>query len=367
MAALPPPWPPAAASESLLHVAPMLAVTDRHYRHLCRLLSARAVLWTEMVHADAVTHAAASVLPFDHGGPAVLQLGGSCPAALASAARAGADAGYGEVNLNCGCPSGKAVAKADASRCFGAALMKQPALAGECLRRMSESAGVPVSVKCRLGVDDAAEYEDLARFVAAATEEEGGASHVVVHCRAALLGGLGGASSRGGRRAAGGGHGKPALSPAANRSVPPLRPALVYRLKADYPRLRVTLNGGVASLDDALGHLEGGKVDGVMLGRALQRNPLLLGAVDERLHGAPPRPPGFEAAALRAYRSYVERAAAAAAEGGGGAAAAVRVRSKAGRHLGIAAVARVLRVMEAEEDVAFVPGVNEEGVGVAID
>jgi len=296
----------------LLHVAPMLAVTDRHFRYLARLLSRHAVLWTEMVHADAVTHNAA-LLHFDRQEhPVVLQLGGSDPSVLAVAAAAGAAHGYDEINLNCGCPSAKVCHKRDESLCFGARLMLEPEHAGECLRRMAEAVDVPVSVKCRLGVDQRAEYEDLREFVEAVTRDSG-VRHVVVHARAALLGGL---------------------STQANRRVPPLRHEAVYRLKEEFPGLRVTLNGGVDSLQAAKEHLAAG-VDGVMMGRALQKNPLLLSTVDQLFYGEPAGAARPLAQVFQCYGRYVDAQAAAAGE-----AHAARTRAKAERHLGIAAVAK---------------------------
>ena len=293
--------------EQPLHVAPMLAVSDRHFRYLCRLLSRRATLWTEMIHADAVTHNAAGVLPFDgfeH--PVVCQLGGSRPASLAAAALAAEAAGYDELNLNCGCPSAKVCRKGDEELCFGAKLMLQPELAAECLRRMQEAVDVPVSVKCRLGVDSHAAYSDLFAFVDAVTAESG-VRHVVVHARAALLG--------------------VRVSTSKNRTAPPLDYESVYRLKREMPGLRVTLNGGVTSLEAGALHLADGKVDAVMLGRAFQHNPLLLREVDALFYGST-EPPVETAQVLCSYERY---AASLANES---------MRRKAGRHLKIGALER---------------------------
>lgn len=308
-----------------LYLAPMLAVTDRHFRQLCRLLSQRTVLWSEMVHADAVTHNS-TLLPCDSAfqAPCVLQLGGSCPATLARAALLAQDAGYTEVNLNCGCPSGKVCHKADEAACFGAVLMRQPELAGECLRRMAEAVDVPVSVKCRLGVGPQADYDSLLAFVAAATAASG-IRRVTVHARAALLTGL---------------------SPAANRTVPPLQHGAVYRLKRELPGLHVTLNGGITDLASAGRHLAAG-VDGVMLGRALQRNPLLLAGADALLAGEALSREALaarQAEAIGLYRQYIDGAVVAAEragrEGLAPAYAGAQTRQRAERHLGIAAVAR---------------------------
>ena len=272
-------------SAGLLHVAPMLAVTDRHHRYLCRLLSRRTVLWSEMVHADAVKHAGAELLPFSHDGPCVFQLGGSSPSALAAAAAAEA-CGYGEVNLNCGCPSAKVCDKQDAASCFGARLMLDSGLAGECLRRMAEAVDVPVSVKCRLGVGASAGYDDLCSFVETVVADSG-IRHVVVHARAALLDG--------------------GVSTSANRRVPPLRHDHVYRLKGDHPSLRITLNGGVESFEQAASVLHDGNVDSVMLGRAVRKDPWLLTRVDGELHGDEAAEPRLRASSIvAAYREYVE-------------------------------------------------------------
>jgi len=302
----------------VLHVAPMLAVTDEHHRALCRLLSSSATLWTEMVHADAVKHNAAAVLPPNRLGRVVCQLGGSQPAALAAAALAAQDAGYSEVNLNCGCPSAKVCRKGDERLCFGAKLMLQPALAAECVRRMAEAVDVPVSVKCRLGVDARAEYEDLLAFVDAVGAGTG-LSHVVVHARAALLG--------------------VRVSTSKNRSAPPLDYGAVYRLRREQPRLRVTLNGGVQSLEAAEEHLRDGKVDGVMLGRAVQHNPLILRDADARFYAAR-APPPRTAHVLATYEAYCAGLQ------------SERARRKALRHLGIGALERAAAWLKTQPDAA---------------
>ena len=314
-------------TDGCLHVAPMLAITDRHFRHLCRLLSRRAVLWTEMIHADAVRHNADAVLPYDstqH--PVVVQLGGADPSSLAHATRVCADEyGYDEVNLNCGCPSARVTSKQrEEEKCFGARLMLRPAHTAECLRRMVETVDCPVSVKCRLGVDDCAEYENLVSFVEAVAADSG-VRHVVVHARAALLNGIG---------------------TIANRRIPPLRYELVYRLKSDFPGLRVTLNGGIDSLEKAREVLDAGNVDGVMLGRAIQHNPLVLARVDDMLDsGTVPSAPDAARlhAALLSYRQYIDSLDASEPSE----AAARKSRSRAERHLGIMPVAKALSRMEA--------------------
>ena len=308
----------AEAGEGAFHVAPMLAVTDTHFRSLCRRLSRHAVLWTEMVHADAVLHNSA-LLPFEASQKTVvLQLGGSQPSTLASAARIGAgEFAYDEINLNCGCPSAKVVAKKDESLCFGARLMLDAHLTGECVRAMAEAVDVPVSVKCRLGCDTRADYDDLSAFVETVSDASG-CRHFVVHARAAILSGL---------------------STAANRSVPPLRPELVRRLKNDFPRMRITLNGGL-DLESAQQALADG-LDGVMLGRAVQRNPLLLRNVDALFYGAQQEPPPLTSV-VASYREYCDGVSRAAGGGAGG----QKARALAERHLGIASLARAIRWAE---------------------
>lgn len=238
-------------------VAPMMDWTDRHCRFFHRLLSRRALLYTEMVTTGAVIHGdREKLLGFsaeEH--PVALQLGGSEPADLALAARIGADRGYDEINLNCGCPSDRVQ-----SGRFGACLMAEPALVAEGVAAMKAAVSVPVTVKCRIGIDDQDPAESLPRFVAAV--KAAGADGVIVHARKAWLQGL---------------------SPKENRTVPPLDYGLVRSLKADHPDLPIALNGGLATLDAALAELP--RVDGVMLGRAAYETPRLLAEVDRRVFG----------------------------------------------------------------------------------
>ena len=232
----------------------MMEWTDRHCRFFHRLLTRRALLYTEMLTTGAVLHGERARLlrfdPTEH--PVALQLGGSAPKALAQCARIGADAGFDEVNLNAGCPSDRV----QEGR-FGACLMTEPDLVGDCVAAMKAVVSVPVTVKCRLGVDDQGP-EALARF--AQTVERAGADVLIVHARKAWLKGL---------------------SPKENREVPPLDHERVYRLKAAHPRLPIVLNGGVGSIEDACGHLT--RVDGVMMGRAAYQEPWRLLAVDPAL------------------------------------------------------------------------------------
>jgi tRNA-dihydrouridine synthase A len=257
-------------------VAPLMECTDTHCRVLHRLLSRHARLYTEMVTAEAVLRGKRDrLLGFDASEhPVALQLGGSEPARLAEAARIGADFGYDEINLNVGCPSDRVQ-----SGRFGACLMREPELVADCIAAMRAAVGVPVTVKCRIGVDDQEPDESLRRLIAQCTAA--GVTTFAIHARKAWLEGL---------------------SPKENREVPPLDYQLVYRMKRENPRLTIVLNGGIASLDEAQAHLA--QVDGVMLGRAAYHSPALLADVDARIFGGVPR--DVDAAAL-AYASYIER------------------------------------------------------------
>lgn len=251
-------------------VAPMMDWTTRDCRAFHRVLSRRARLYTEMVTTGAVIHGdRARLLGFSEAEhPLAVQLGGSEPGALAEAARICADLGYDEINLNVGCPSDRVQ-----DGRFGACLMREPALVGECVAAMKAAVAVPVTVKCRIGVDEQdpeAALDALADAVVAA-----GVDALFVHARKAWL------------------HG---LSPKENRDVPPLDYGRVHRLKARLPRLPIALNGGIASLDAARRELA--SVDGVMLGRAAYHDPELLLGVDPVLFGEPaPVADGLEAAA----------------------------------------------------------------------
>ena len=261
-----------------LSVAPMLDCTDSHFRRLVRLVSRRVHLWTEMVHQDAVIHAhetQPSLLSHgDEEHPLTVQLGGASPERLARAAAICVDEyGYDEVNLNCGCPSAKVVAKPELDKRFGAALMLDGDLVGECLRRMKEAVDVPVTLKHRLGVrasrrdTEEANARDSYDFVSSFVDDvhsASGVDHFVVHARCAVLGGL---------------------STTANRNVPPLRYDEVHRLAEDFPKLGFSLNGGVETVDEAVAHLASGALRGVMMGRAVYRNPAILAGVDARIYG----------------------------------------------------------------------------------
>ncbi|WP_051412627.1 tRNA dihydrouridine(20/20a) synthase DusA [Pseudoxanthomonas sp. J35] len=273
--ATPPAAGPRHLAQARLSVAPMMDWTDRHCRVFHRLLAPNARLYTEMVHANAVVLGDRERLlgfdPVEH--PVALQLGGSEPEALAQAARIGAEWGYDEVNLNCGCPSDRV----QAGR-FGACLMREPSLVAECVAAMAAASPVPVTVKCRLGVDDDHEYERFEAFVD--TVAAAGCATFVVHARNAWLQGL---------------------SPKENREVPPLRYDWAWRLKAGRPGLQVLVNGGIATVEQAQAQLA--HVDGVMVGRAAYHDPYVLHAMDVALHGGQLRP---RDELLRALRPYVE-------------------------------------------------------------
>ena len=237
----------------------MLDWTDRHCRVFHRLMTRRAWLYSEMLTTGAVLHGdRARLLGFDASEhPVALQLGGSDPRALAAAARIGEDFGYDAVNLNVGCPSDRVQ-----DGRFGACLMAEPALVGDCVDAMKRAVSVPVTVKCRIGIDD--QDPELALDAMARHARAAGSDALIVHARKAWLQGL---------------------SPKQNRDVPPLDYALVYRLKAAMPDLPVIINGGIASLAEASGHLD--HVDGVMLGRAAYQQPWRLLRVDPDLIGEP--------------------------------------------------------------------------------
>lgn len=268
-----------------LSVAPMMDWTDTHCRAFHRVLAPHARLYSEMVHANAVIHGdRARLLAMDPGEhPVALQLGGSEPELLAQAARIGAEQGFDEINLNCGCPSDRV----QAGR-FGACLMREPTLVAASVAAMIESlaaAGhdVPVTVKCRLGVDDDHDWHRFAHFID--TVAAAGCGLFVVHARNAWLQGL---------------------SPKENREVPPLRYEWAYRLKRERPQLRVIVNGGIASMDEATQHLQ--YADGAMLGRAAYHDPYLLHRLDVAWFSGPPFEGRLRSRAqlLRVYRPYVE-------------------------------------------------------------
>ena len=249
-------YKPLKDNKKTLAVAPMMDWTDRHCRYFHRGLTRHALLYTEMVTADAVIHGdRARLLGFgedEH--PLALQLGGSDPQKLTEAARIGADFGYDEINLNVGCPSDRVQ-----SGTFGACLMLQPQQVAACLAAMKSAVSLPVTVKCRIGVDDQDPEVALDNFADAVVDA--GADAIWVHARKAWL------------------HG---LSPKDNRSVPPLDYGRVYRLKQRLPDQFVGINGGIASLDEADAHLA--RTDGAMIGRAAYQNPEILADIDRRFY-----------------------------------------------------------------------------------
>ena len=260
------------------NIAPMMEWTDRHCRFFHRLLTRRALIYTEMLTTAAVLRGDRERLlgfdAFEH--PVALQLGGAEPAALAACARIGADFGYDEINLNVGCPSDRV----QEGR-FGACLMAEPALVADSVAAMKAAVVVPVTVKCRLGIDEQDPEQSLFAFAAAV--KSAGADALVVHARKAWLEGL---------------------SPRENREVPPLDYAIVHRLKAAHPDFEIVLNGGIASIEQAAAQL--GAVDGVMMGRAAYREPWRLLAVDPALFGeAAPFSSAQQAA--HALIPYIER------------------------------------------------------------
>jgi len=256
----------------------MMDWTDRHCRFFHRLLTRRTLIYTEMITTGAVLHGERARLlafdPFEH--PVAVQLGGSDPAALARSARICADLGFDEINLNVGCPSDRV-----RDGRFGACLMAEPALVGEGVAAMKAAVRVPVTVKCRIGIDDQDPEESLDRFAGAVAAA--GADALIVHARKAWLDGL---------------------SPKENRDIPPLDYERVYRLKRANPRLEIAINGGVASVAAASAHLA--HVDGVMMGRAAYQDPWRLLAVDPELFAAPAPFAAPREAAL-ALVPYIER------------------------------------------------------------
>jgi tRNA-dihydrouridine synthase A len=247
-----------------LSVAPMMDWTDRHDRYFLRLISRRVLLYSEMVTTGALIHGPRERLlafdPAEH--PVALQVGGSEPEELARAAVFGQQAGYDEINLNVGCPSDRVQ-----SGRFGACLMAEPQTVAAGVAAMIAEVDLPVTVKCRIGIDDMEDYPDLKAFVE--TVAAAGCRSFTVHARKAWLQGL---------------------SPKENRDIPPLSYETVYRLKRELPELEVCINGGIKTLEEAEAHLAEG-VDGVMIGRAAYQTPYILAEADRRFFGAETAPP----------------------------------------------------------------------------
>lgn len=237
-------------------IAPMLDWTDKHYRYFARLMSSKALLYTEMVTTGAILHGRGDYLAYnqqEH--PLALQLGGSNPVDLAACAKLAFERGYDEVNLNVGCPSDRVQ-----NGRFGACLMAEPELVAQCVDAMKQVVDIPVTVKTRIGIDEQDSYEFLTQFIDTVSSK--GCSDFTIHARKAWLKGL---------------------SPKENREIPPLDYDRVYQLKGDYPSLSISINGGITSLDEAKLHLA--RLDGVMVGREAYHNPYILAGVDNELCG----------------------------------------------------------------------------------
>ena len=259
-------------------VAPMMQYTDMHDRYLLRLISKRVFLYTEMIATGSLIFGKCfNQLEFnteEH--PVGVQLGGSNISDLIECSKKCEQFGYDEINLNVGCPSDR-VQKGK----FGACLMLEPNLVAECLAAMKNSVSVPVSIKCRLGVDDHEEYKFLYDFVSIV--KESGVKVFIIHARNGILKGL---------------------SPRQNRNIPPLKYDYVYRLKKDFPDLEIIINGGIKNLDDSQMHLE--KVDGVMIGRAAYDNPFMLKDIEPRFYNVDSSA-SSKKEVLNQYLEYVER------------------------------------------------------------
>ncbi len=262
----------------------MMDWTDRHERAFLRTVSRHARLYTEMVTTGAIIHGPRDrLLAFDAAEhPVALQLGGSDPQALAECAKIGADLGYDEINLNCGCPSDRVQ-----SGRFGACLMAEPDLVAECVAAMRGTVDVLVTVKHRIAIDEMPEWDTLTGFVD--TVAAAGCGHFIVHARKAWLDGL---------------------SPRENREVPPLHHDMVHRLKAERPELEIAINGGIVTLEDAEEHLH--HVDGVMIGRAAYQDPYMLAPLDRMFFDAS-APVKSRHGIVEDYLPYIEREVAAGA------------------------------------------------------
>ena len=258
-------------------IAPMMQYTDMHDRYLLRLISKKVFLYTEMVTTGAILYGKCfHQLEFnkeEH--PVAIQLGGSDIDDLVKSAKIAEDYGYDEINLNVGCPSDR-VQKGR----FGACLMLEPDHVAECLNAMQTNVKVPVTIKCRLGVDHHEDYEFLYSFVNIV--QNAGIEHFIIHARNGILKGL---------------------SPRQNRHIPPLKYDYVYQLKKDFPNLNITINGGIKTIDECKEHLK--YVDGVMIGRAAYENPFLIKDIDTELYGIESNV-NSKKSILNQYLDYVE-------------------------------------------------------------
>ena len=256
----------------------MMQCTDIHDRYLMRLITKKSFLYTEMVTTGAIIHGNAThQLDFNKSieSPVALQLGGSNPDELAKCSEIAESMGYDEINLNLGCPSER-VQKGS----FGACLMIEPKLVQRCLNAMKQSVSIPVTAKCRTGIDKIEDYDFLQSFVEGIANQN--ISTIIIHARNAILKGL---------------------SPRQNRTIPPLKYDYVYRIKEDFPELEIIINGGIDSLTEAKDHLE--NVDGVMLGRAPYDNPMMLDDVDSEIFGEPKKQI-LRLDILKEYLTYLE-------------------------------------------------------------
>ena len=256
----------------------MMQCTDIHDRYLMRLITKKSFLYTEMVTTGAIIHGNAThQLDFNKSieSPVALQLGGSNPDELAKCSEIAESMGYDEINLNLGCPSER-VQKGS----FGACLMIEPKLVQRCLNAMKQSVSIPVTAKCRTGIDKIEDYDFLQSFVEGIANQN--ISTIIIHARNAILKGL---------------------SPRQNRTIPPLKYDYVYRIKEDFPELEIIINGGIYSLTEAKDHLQ--NVDGVMLGRAPYDNPMMLDDVDSEIFGKPKKQI-LRLDILKEYLTYLE-------------------------------------------------------------
>jgi tRNA-dihydrouridine synthase A len=259
-------------------IAPMMGYTDRHARYFLRLISRHVLLYTEMVTTGAVLRGdRKKLLRFEAAElPLAIQLGGSDPAELRDCSRIAEDAGFSEINLNVGCPSDRVQ-----SGRIGACLMAEPGLVAESIAAMQSAVDIPVTVKCRIGIDDMESYAAFKAFIE--TVADSGCGTFIVHARKAWLQGL---------------------SPKQNREIPPLKYEYVYRLKQQHPQLDIIINGGIKTLDQAAEHLQ--RVDGVMLGREAYHNPYLLAKVDRLFFGVNGAEPS-RSEIIDEFSAYVER------------------------------------------------------------
>ena len=258
-------------------VAPMLDWTDRHCRYFFRLMSSKSVLYTEMVTTGAIIYGKGDYLRFnepEH--PVVLQLGGSNPADMAKCAQIAQERGFDEININVGCPSDRVK-----NGSFGACLMSTPQVVANCVEQMRKEVDIPITVKCRIGIDEMDDDQGLTDFVMPI--RDAGCNHFIVHARKAWLQGL---------------------SPKQNRDVPPLNYERVYGLKQDNPDLFISINGGINSLEQAKQHLT--HVDGVMMGREIYSNPYLLAGVDHALYNVEQKVQLDRSAIVHAMTSYIQ-------------------------------------------------------------